>query len=508
MLKQVDQKPPNNIYASIDLGSNSFHLLVAELIDDGSLRVIDRIKEPVQLAKGLNKKNIINKTYCQRGYKTLEKFSQRLKNIPKEHIRAVGTNTLRIAKNSDDFLKHGNAILQHPIEVIGGHEEARLIYVGVSHATYTGADNCLITDIGGGSTEVIIGKGLKPIQLESLYMGCVSYTKKFFPDGIINSNNIQKAKIAVQQELAPIKAVYRQTGWQKAIGSSGTILTIAKLLSQQGKNIQIATLDTLTDQLIQLGSIKKLLALGLPKERCVVLPGGAVILSALMRELGIEKMLVSSGTIREGVIHDLIGRSQHTDMREQTVTNLLQRFSIATEPGIQVANEAKRLFTSATQNWDWNDEELLRLMDWSARLHTIGTILSHIRYHKHGEYFLLNADLAGFSKTDQEILALLVGLHRRKISIEKITSIQSHYSSKLASENVVTLVVIFRLAFLLCRTVLDGTRPNLSICRASNRFILKCDQGWLKAHPLTRADLEEEQTYLKAISVTLTISEH
>ena len=310
--------------AAVDLGSNSFRLQVGRVVDD-QIYTLDSLKESVRLASGLTADKRLDEESQARALDALRLFGERMGGLDRGAVRAVATNTLRVAKNAAEFLPLAEEALGFPIEIIAGREEARLIYIGASHSLPMSAQKRLVVDIGGGSTEFIIGKRHDPLLMESLYMGCVSYTLRFFPDRRIDRKRLRDAQIAAAKEIELIAHDYRRMGWKEAVGSSGTARAIADILEMNGMNpngesgISRAGLDKLCAMLVKAGSAEALDIPGIKSDRLPVLPGGIAIMSAVFEELGIERMSYADGALRLGVLYDLLGRFHHHDMRDSTV---------------------------------------------------------------------------------------------------------------------------------------------------------------------------------------------
>src|ERR671929_1855937 len=316
--------------AAVDLGSNSFHLEIGRVVD-GQIYPLDAVREVVRLGAGLTAEKRIDRATQAAALETLAKFAERLRGFARQGVRAVGTNALRIAKNSTAFLREARAVLGFPIEIISGREEARLIYLGVAHALPVSAERRLVVDIGGGSTEFIIGTGLEPQLTESLYMGCLSYSLKFFPDGKIEKSRMKAAELAARQELAGIVRAYRAAGWDEAVGSSGTARSLENILRENAFAAEGLTregIERLRAPLIKHERADPDRIAGLRANRAPVLPGGLAILTAVFDELGIEAMKVSEGALRHGVLYDLLGRVEHRDMREATVAQFMRRYHV------------------------------------------------------------------------------------------------------------------------------------------------------------------------------------
>lgn len=319
--------------AAVDLGSNSFHLEVGRVVY-GQIYPLDTLKEPVRLACGLTPDKLLDEVSQTRALAALSRFGERLRGFQPGSVRAVATNTLRVARNAAAFLAKAERSLGFPIEIIAGREEARLIYLGAAHALPPTRDRRLVVDIGGGSTEFIIGKKIEPLLMESLYMGCVSYSLRFFPDGRVDNRRLTEAELSAAREIQRLAQAYRQLGWSEAAASSGTARAIADLLEMNGLNpgggegITRAGLEKLRSLLVRAGSPESLGLTGLRGERAPVLPGGLAILSAVFSELGIERMIYSEGALRLGVLYDLLGRFHRRDMRETTVRRFMRRYHV------------------------------------------------------------------------------------------------------------------------------------------------------------------------------------
>ncbi|MEQ8858543.1 MAG: exopolyphosphatase [Pseudomonadales bacterium] len=502
-LPQPDLADPPEL-AALDLGSNSFHLLVVQ-VQHGRVQVVDKIKEMVRLAEGLDADDNLDEAVAQRALACLSRLGQRLRDLPPENVRVVGTNTLRRANNAGDFIARAEAALGHTVEVISGREEARLIYLGVSHALEDQHERRLVVDIGGGSTEVILGRRYEPHLMESLYMGCVGLSRSYFPNGQIRAGRFEEAVNHARQELEPIRRAYREAGWDTAVGASGTILAAQEILNHMGKDpggLTLKGLDQIRRALVQAKDIAKLSLPGLPAERAPVFPGGLAILYAIFEALDVERMQATSGALREGVIHDLLGRSQHRDVREATVRNLMERYHVDEHHSLRVRESALLLMAQIATEWKLTDPDDRLLLGWAADLHEIGLDIAHSQYHKHGGYLLRYMDMPGFSSWDQRQLAAIVRAHRRKFP-----SVDSSFSGAERTR-LIRLAVLLRLAVVLHRN--RGRRPlphiGLAVAEDRNRITLSLPASWLQRHPLTKLDLKQEAGYLGAIPLELTIS--
>ena len=488
--------------AALDLGSNSFHLLVAQETK-GRIQVVDKIKEMVRLAEGLDADDNLSEPVAQRALACLERFGQRLRDLPADNVRVVATNTLRRANNAAEFIRRAEAALGHTVEVISGREEARLIYLGVCHALEATQERRLVVDIGGGSTEVILGKRFEAELMESLYMGCVGLSRSYFPDGRIRAGQFEAAVNHARQELEPIRRAYRQMGWDTAVGASGTILAAQEILNHMGRDqggLTLNGLEQIRRALVGAKEISRLSIPGLPSERAPVFPGGLAILYAIFESLDIERMQATSGALREGVIHDLLGRVQHQDVRESTVGNLSARYHVDVRHAERVRESALLLLDQVAADWRLTDPDDRLLLGWAADLHEIGMDIAHSQYHKHGGYLVRYMDMPGYSSWEQRQLAALVRAHRRKFPMAE-PAFAGPQGTRL-----VRLAVLLRIAVVLHRN--RGTRPlpHVGLSVEGERLSLSLPSAWLRRHPLTRLDLKQEAAFLNAVPLHLSVS--
>ena len=490
-------------YAAIDLGSNSFHMVVANYID-GRAIVVDRLKDMVRLAGGLDEDNNLSEESMDKAITCLEKFGQRIKSIPQTNIRAVGTNTLRQARNGTYFLNRANKALNHQIEIISGREEARLIYLGVANTLFNDSDYRLVIDIGGGSTELIIGKGFRANVTESLFMGCVSITKRFFTNGMITDKSMTDARIAALQETQNIADVYLAHGWVTAIGASGTIKAILNVCMEQGwcdTAITPDAINKLKQSLLEFGEINKIKFEALSSNRQPVFVGGVIVLSAIFEALNIDELHYSDGALREGLIHEQIGRQHDQDIREKTVDRLSKRYSVDMEQAERLEKTARKLYMVLQAHWQHDDHNDELLLCWAARLHEIGLAEAHTQYHKHGEYLLSNADMPGFSKQEQKVLSILVRAHRRKYPTETYYEI----SDEDIKDKLIQLSIVLRLAVVLNRGHQFVDDAITLIMAEGNTVELTFKKQWLIDNPLTEADLVSEANYFNSVNYRLII---
>ncbi len=494
-------KAPETV-AAVDLGSNSFHLIVVRIIDS-RIHVIDRLKEMVRFGAGLDAYNNLAPDARRRALACLHRFGERLGKMPRDNVRAVGTNTLRRARNAKDFLEEARCALGHPIEIVSGIEEARLIYLGVSHSVADAGGRRLVVDIGGGSTELIIGEQFEPLYMESLHLGCIGMTRSFFAKGKLNEETWRRATIAARLEMRPLVRLYRHVGWNVAIGASGTLLAVAKVAREMGLNqdgITPEAMQGIRKAMFKAGDIAKLNLPGLSRDRAPVFPGGVAVLQAIMEALKIELMTVSDGALREGLVYDLLGRIRHEDVRVRTIEGIATRFQIDTEHTKRVETTVLWLFDQVSETWRL-DEKFADSLAWAARLHEIGLAIAHARYHEHGAYLIENADMHGFSRPEQQLLAVLVRSHRRKFSKELFSQIPEG-----SREAIMRLSILLRLAVLLHRNREQNDMAIQSIRTKDAGLEIAFSDGMLEQHPLTCADLESERDFLKASGFELTFS--
>ncbi|HTH60435.1 MAG TPA: exopolyphosphatase [Paraburkholderia sp.] len=484
-----------HLLAAVDLGSNSFRLIVGRVEESGAgtqIYPVDALREPVRLAAGLSREKLLDRASQVRGWDALRRFGERLRDFHPDHVRAVATNTLRIAKNAREFLNEAEAALGFPIEVIAGREEARLIYAGAAHSVPASAGKRLVVDIGGGSTEFIIGAHYTPIRMESLYIGCVSHSRQFFPSGNVDEYTMRQAELAAAREIQLISADYRKTGWDQAIGSSGTARALAELVEANGFNdpgvshgISRGGLERLKRALIKAENVNRLKLVALKPDRVPVLAGGLSIMIAVFEELDIDYADTTDAALRLGVLYDLLGRSQHEDMRAVTVGAFMRRYGVDRAQATRIGTLATKFYEQFEEPDEEPDEERREesrmFLNWAASLHEIGLSISHSAYHKHSAYIASNADMPGFSRTDQARLAALVLGHVGKLG-------------KLSQARDVEWPLLFclRLAVLLCRRRTDVGLPNISVAREGEGFEVLLPDDWVANNPLTDYNLVQE----------------
>ena len=483
-------------FAAVDLGSNSFHMLIARY-QDGQIEIVDREKEMVQLARGIRKEGYLSAAAQTRALECLQRFAERLRDIPDTQIRAVGTKSLRTAKHSGFFIDQAEKVLGAPIQIISGYEEARLVYGGLSHAVRNDQNHRLVVDIGGGSTEFIIGQDYEPIELESLSIGCVTFTEKHFKKKEkVTSSAIKKAYLAACTEIELIRNTYLKTGWDIVYGTSGTVRAIADLTMDRdgGAIIKRESLSWLSQEIVSNKSILDNVA----SLRRSVLPAGVAILQAVFDQLQIDSMHVGDAALKEGLLYDTIGRLSNQDSRARTVSRLQEKYKVD-------LNHASRVSNTALVLWQQIDGPVLprvsrsKILSWAAMLHEIGLSISHSGYHHHGYYLLRHSDIAGFGRYEQYILANLVRSHRKGLYEKKFGDMD-----ELAIAAFIPLLICLRLA-----VVLHRRREELDespvLTRKGQIYTLAFSSDWLKSHPLTEAGLRSEQEQYDKIGVSLNI---
>ena len=481
--------------AAVDLGSNSFHLQIGRVVGE-QIYLLDSIRDAVRLGGGLTRDRRLDRATQLRALEALGRFGERLQGFPRGAVRAVGTNALRVAKNAEEFLAEARTVLGFPIEVIFGREEARLIYLGVAHSLPPSPNKRLVVDIGGGSTEFIIGTGLKPELMESISMGCVSYSLRYFQDGRIDKAGFKRAELAAANELQRIVKLFRRVGWKNVVASSGTARAIAGMIAESGlarRGITPAGLKKLRSVFIDAGAVQNLRVAGLREDRAPTLPGGIAIMSAILGEFGIDAIDVSEGALRQGVLYDLVGRVQHHDMREATVAEFMRRYHVDRAQAQRVSGLAARLMAEIVIEPPEAEALLLR---WACALHEIGISIAHAAYHKHSAYILSQADMPGFSRDEQARLARLVLAHRGKLTkVEGLSARSSDWA----------LIFALRLAALFYLARSDIALPRIA-CRATDSgFQLGVERGWLEEHPLSEAAIESEADEWRSLGMRIDV---
>ena len=476
--------------AVVDLGSNSFRLEIGRVEGDQIFR-LDTWRETIRLGAGMDEKGRLTSAARRAALACLTRFRERLSGLHPSAVRAVATNTFRVAKNAATFLPQAEAALGFPIDIIAGHEEARLIYLGVAHVLPPSAAPRLVIDIGGGSTEFIIGRGLVPERLESLKLGCVNISQRFFPGGVLRADAFTAAETHARAEIEAIAQEFGREHWHEAYASSGTALALAAILEENGLSAGGITPDGLSrlrKRMVGAGNMARLSLEGVKPERAPVLPGGFAIMAAAMMELSVTRLNPVGGALRLGALYDLLGRTGQRDSRVATVDRFIERYHVDRVHALRVAAMAKALYLKAAPH---PDPAIAQRVEWAGLLHEIGYTVSHIGYHRHGAYILENADMPGFSAQEQRQLALLVqgcrgGLSKMEPMLNDTQTIAQLLALRLA--------VIFHHA----RRAIDAPRIRLSAGRTIHFGV---SATWLKHHPLTLHLLTKEREEWAALGV-------
>jgi exopolyphosphatase/guanosine-5'-triphosphate,3'-diphosphate pyrophosphatase len=479
------------LLAAVDLGSNSFRLEVGRV--EGSL--IERHgywKETVRLAAGLGDDQRLSKKAIESACECLARMNERLRGMRGEHVRAVGTQTLRVARNLNEFLLEAQHALGYPIEVISGREEARLVFEGCMHTLPPSDARRLVVDIGGASTELIVGRGFAAEQAESFRIGCVNATLRYFRNGVIDRASFKRAQVAAAAELEEGVAAFGRGQWDEAYGSSGTIGAVSEILRAEGWTDGTITSDgllKLRQALLAAGEIKRIKLQGLKAERQEVIAGGVAVLAAVFETLGLTQMRTARGALRVGVLYDLLGRRESRDLRETTVERMQARFGVDRAQAQRVGALAAQFYDALAPR---AAEELHKRLAWAAALHECGFAISHNDYHKHGAYLVQHSDLAGFSTTDQERIATLI-LGQRGNLKKVFTALED---PERAGK-----ILALRLAVIFCHARRAIEPPRWTLRATRSAIELGVDPDWLARHPLTQHLLEEEAAQWNKVGI-------
>lgn len=479
---------PEQLYAAVDLGSNSFHMVIVRVVA-GSVHIIGKVKQKVRLAAGLDENMRLDQPSLERGWKCLETFAERLQDIPLSNIKIVGTATLRLATNADVFITKAEKILNHKLNVIDGEEEARQIYLGVAY-TSANQGNSLVIDIGGASTEVIVGNDMKPIHLVSMNMGCVTFKERFFADGIISEQNFAQAIEQAKSLLEPIKDDFISFDWQQCLGASGTPQAITEILVTQGISdaIRIDYLHNLKQQCIDCVSIDLLQIDGLTESRRAIFPSGLAILIALFEQLNIQEMQISGGALREGLIYGMLDNMQQNDRRLQTLEHCIKHFHIESGHANRVKSIALSLFKQVQDQMLLGKVDCEAILMASAMLHEIGLHIEYKLHHQHGAYILSHLPMVGYTQQQRAGIKTLVQSHRQEVKLSLFDSFHPEVRQAL-----LVLVRVLRLSCLLSIRRKDILLADFTLTAADEKWTLTFPKGWLKAHPLIDAELANEK---------------
>lgn len=488
--------------AAVDLGSNSFHMVVAT-DSHGQIHLLDRLRERVALAEGLTKDLLLRDEVAERALECLRRFGQRLKFMPRKAVRAVGTSTLRKLQDRGRFLRAAAEALGHRIEIVSGSEEARLCYLGVAHSSPYVRGRRLVVDIGGGSTEVIVGEQFDVRESASLDMGCVSWSLRFFEDGKYSDDAFEKAEIQAQLELRAVKRRLKSLGWAQALGSSGTARAISEVLRESEFGSGLITPDGLKwlrEKIVAAKSVKRLDLPGLGSDRHEVLAGGVAILRAIFRTLDVDRMEPASGALREGLLYDLLGRIHHEDIRDRTVRVMSERLRVDAEHAARVERVALDLFDQAAEPWQIDEDDGRRYLAYAARLHEIGLSVAYSGYHRHGAYLVDHGDMPGFSEEEKHVLAALIAGHRSKPVDEVFAAVPNGLMTMTQR-----LCALLRVAVRLNRSRSPRDLPRLRLFVGKSSLEIAFPVGWLDEHLLTRTDLTEEAERFDLLGLRLSI---
>ena len=494
-LNHSNNKPQE--IAAIDLGSNSFHMVIARIVN-GALQVLGRLKQRVHLADGLDSNNMLSEEAMERGIACLALFAERLQGFPEENVCIVGTHSLRQAANAEEFLTRAAKVIPYPIEIISGHEEARLIFMGVAH-TQPEKGRKLVIDIGGGSTEMVIGEDFDPLLVESRRMGCVSFARQFFPNGEISKDNFQRARLAAAQKLENMAWQYRIQGWQSALGASGSIKAAHEVLIALGEKDGLITperLELLRNEVLKYKRFSELALPGLSEDRQAVFVPGLSILCGVFDALAIKQLRLSDGALREGVLYEMEGRFRHQDIRSRTARSLAEHYNIDHEQAYRVLSTVQQLYAQwMAQNSKLVHPQLEALLNWAAMLHEVGLSINHSGMHRHSAYILQNTNLPGFNQEQQLLLATLVRFHRKGVKLDELPRL-----TLFKKKQYIPLIQILRLAALLNNQRQSTTTPeSLELETNGFHWILRFPQGYLQQNNLVQLDVEKEQSYWKDV---------
>ncbi|EMF5054916.1 MULTISPECIES: exopolyphosphatase [Serratia] len=492
----------STLYAAIDLGSNSFHMLVVREVA-GSIQTLARIKRKVRLAAGLDQNNHLSHEAMQRGWQCLRLFSERLQDIPREQIRVVATATLRLASNADEFLQVAEQILGCPVQVISGEEEARLIYHGVAHTT-GGPDRRLVVDIGGGSTELVTGTGAQASQLYSLSMGCVTWLERYFSDRNLGQENFERAEQAAREMVRPIAPQLRQQGWQICVGASGTVQALQEIMVAQGmdERITLPKLRQLKQRAIQCGKLEELEIEGLTLERALVFPSGLSILLAIFQELGIESMMLAGGALREGLVYGMLHLPVEQDIRIRTIRNLQRRYLIDTEQAERVSQLAANFSQQVANEWQL-DARCRELLHSASLIHELGLSVDFKQAPQHAAYLIRHLDLPGFTPAQKKLLATLLQNQSNTLDLSLLNQ-----QNALPPRTAQRLCRILRLAIIFASRRRDDTLPAVRLrANQDDELTVILPPGWLEQHPLRAEALEQESHWQSYVHWMLRLEE-
>ncbi len=485
------------LMAAIDLGSNSFHMVVARNVL-GQLRIVDRLRETTRIGLGLRGNGELDRPARERALACLARFGERIHSLPQQRVRAIATNTVRQLRNPLAFLVPAETALGHGIEVVSGREEARLIYLGVAHGLPPGAGRRLVIDVGGGSTEFIIGAGFQPLERESLQMGCIASTRRFFPDGRLTRKRWDAAQLELALQFQQFTSTYQTLGWDEVIGSSGTAKAIGEMqadVSGSGGTISRDGMQALREQLLGFGHIDAIDLPGVSNDRRPVIAGGLLVMDTCFRQLDLESMRVCETAMREGVLYDMLGRVRQSDPRDAAIAALGLRYGVDAAHAARVEGTALMLFDQVDTTLGLEPDDRL-MLGWAARVHELGLAIAHSHHQRHGAYVIANSDIDGFSRQEQGVLATLVRCQRRAIQRNMLTDLPGRMAQATRHT-----IVLLRLAILLHRSHERAALPPMRLQMLDEHARLDLPANWLAEHALTHADLVAEREELLALGI-------
>ena len=507
VVNKIEKSPVEGekLIAAVDLGSNSFHLMVAKVVlrdNDFILKKIDSVKEQVKLADGLDGYKELTEPYLLKAIRCLTRFSERLRSFSPESVRVVGTNTFRVAKNIGVFLPKFEKALGFPINVISGVEEARLIYKGVCNSLDLNGEKKLVIDIGGGSTEFIVGAGSDPDLLESVYVGTSRIRRDFFSTNSLTIENFNNAVLWARKEIQVITKNFRKVGWDIAYGCSGTIKSVNEVCRANGlgeSKLSLESLDEIIHLACDLGNLKNRCLPGLKVDRTSTFPAGVAILKAIFHELKITNMDFSTAALRTGVLYEVAGRGSQPDQRDRTVKHLMEQYEVDRLHASRVSHLAINLLRQLFDLSTADNKELKKILHWTSLLLEIGQTLSHNAYHRHSSYIIANSDMPGFTKREQTVMASLILGHTGKLP--KISHILNHEKFK-------ALLICLRLAAIFSRSRVDLNLPEMFLRYAidNEAYILEMHKDWIDLHPLTAFTLKQEMREWRKVGIKFSLS--
>ena len=493
----------DGLAAALDLGSNSFHLIIARL-DHGELIAVERLKEKVQLSRGATR-GVMSAAAVQRGLDCVARLAQRLRSIPLDRVAIVGTAALREAENRDAFLVPAAQLLRHPIRILSGEEEAELIFLGVSHALAASDDERLVIDIGGGSTEFCVGGSFAPRHSASVNLGCVSLSDRWLTGSASLAKGYLDARRDACELLRPIAASWKRLARNAiVIGTSGTIESVQNVLAANGFGSGLITRDGVAElerAIVERRWVSDLSVPGLAPERVDIFPSGLAALAATLEMLDIESVEFVDASLQHGLLYDLTARRTRENVQQRTIDGWQRRFAVDHTQALRVRRLAWGLLDDVATAWDLNDFSLRLLLGWAADLHEIGLMVSARQPNRHAAYLVENGDLPGFMPEERRAIALLIRSHRGGFPLFSFASFSEPMAHKLRR-----LAILLRLAVIFERTRTDMDSPHVSAEANDDGIDVTVDARWYADHALSRAELEWERERLGSAAMTLNVT--